>query len=470
MDTCVWTSKESMLPFDSPERCAITYFSMSTDTLTQLRAGKLSGIKRLDLACGLTELPPEVFELADSLEVLNLTGNQLADLPDDLSRLRKLRILFCSENRFTHVPPVIGSLPQLSMVGFKANRIETVDAAALPPSLRWLILTDNRIQQLPASIGKCASLQKLMLAGNQLEELPGEMSSCVSLEMLRLSANRFHTLPDWLLRLPRLTWLALAGNPCSTRPENAVPTITSIDWKHISLMEKLGEGASGIIYKAHWQTGDEIKPVAVKVFKGEVTSDGLPANEMAACLAAGRHEHLIEVLGKITGHPDGTSGLVMALIDPAFRNLAGPPSLDSCTRDIYADDQRFTVPAVLRMAMGLAAAAGHLHERGILHGDFYAHNVLWTEEGDCLLGDFGAASCYSQGDTPTAQALQAMEVRAFGCLLEELLTRCVVEEHERPLLDALRLLQERCLAPDTMTRPSFAELQGELQRHLENLA
>ncbi|MEY4484916.1 MAG: hypothetical protein RL693_2368 [Verrucomicrobiota bacterium] len=443
---------------------------MPPDTLTQLRAGNLTGIKRLDLACGLTELPREIFDLADSLEVLNLTHNQLTELPDDLSRLHKLRILFCSENRFTHVPPVVGSLPHLSMVGFKANQIDTVDEASLPPSLRWLILTDNRIARLPAAIGKCTSLQKLMLAGNQLEQLPEEMADCVSLEMLRLSANRFRSLPGWLLGLPRLTWLALAGNPCSSKPDDVAPTIAGIDWQNIDLMDKLGEGASGIIYKAHLLTGDEIKHVAVKIFKGEVTSDGLPDSEMAACLAAGTHANLIGALGQITHHPAGTTGLVMSLIDPAFRNLAGPPSLESCTRDIYADDQQFTAPAVLRMALGIASAARHLHERGILHGDLYAHNVLWTAAGDCLLGDFGAASCYGTDGNPTALALQAIEVRAFGCLLEELLARCVAKDEERPLVDSLSALQERCLAPEVNARPLFSSIQQELQELSGNLA
>ena len=63
-------------------------------TLEQLQAGLLRGIKRLDLSCGLTEFPREIFDLADSLEILNLSGNQLSSLPDDLPRLHKLRIIF----------------------------------------------------------------------------------------------------------------------------------------------------------------------------------------------------------------------------------------------------------------------------------------------------------------------------------------------------------------------------------------
>jgi hypothetical protein len=44
----------------------------SSATLVALRSGELEGITRLDLACGLEEFPPEIFELADSLEILNL--------------------------------------------------------------------------------------------------------------------------------------------------------------------------------------------------------------------------------------------------------------------------------------------------------------------------------------------------------------------------------------------------------------
>ena len=79
-------------------------------TLSQLQAGELLGITRLDLSCGLSEFPPEIFSLADSLEILNLSGNQLRSLPDDLPRLSKLKIIFCSDNCFTELPAVLGEV------------------------------------------------------------------------------------------------------------------------------------------------------------------------------------------------------------------------------------------------------------------------------------------------------------------------------------------------------------------------
>jgi hypothetical protein len=435
----------------------------STATLAALRSGQLQGITRLDLACDLQEFPREIFDLADTLEVLNLSDNALSTLPDDLWRLSKLRVLFCSNNRFTELPEVLSSCPQLEMVGFKANCIREVSAAAISPGLRWLILTDNQISALPNSIGSCARLQKLMLAGNQLAVLPEAMRGCVGLELLRISANRFEALPEWLLQLPRLTWLAFGGNPVSAAPHPPSPAVAHLQWGDLVLAEQLGEGASGVIHKAHWQPSDQESghPVAVKLFKGAVTSDGFPAEEMAACLAAGNHAHLIGVLGVLTGHPAGSSGLVMPWVEPGYRNLAGPPNLATCTRDVYVDGQRFSLPLVLDLAKGLAAVGAHLHARGILHGDFYAHNVLYRPEGGCLLGDFGAATFYSPALGEGTNPFEALEVRAYGCLLGELLERCEPQLDAR--LASLQELQRRCVAPGAASRPRFAELVAALE-------
>ncbi|MDU0368894.1 leucine-rich repeat-containing protein kinase family protein [Hymenobacter endophyticus] len=430
-------------------------------TLQQLRAGELAGATRLDLREGLSEFPREIFELADTLEILNLSGNALRALPADLPRLRKLRILFCSENQFTEVPSVLGQCPELSMVGFKANQIHTLPGEALPPRLRWLILTDNQLTALPAEIGRCRELQKLMLAGNQLRELPPELGQCHQLELLRLAANQLTALPGWLLRLPRLSWLAYAGNPFAVAFEEAalaLSPIREISWDEIELQHVLGEGASGIISQATWQT----TPVAVKLFKGAVTSDGLPHSEMVACIRAGTHPHLIPVLGKVVRHPTNAEGLVLELISPEFGNLAGPPSFSTCTRDVYGADTTFSLATVVRITQGIAAATAHLHSRGILHGDLYAHNILVAADGGSLLGDFGAAGFFNPASSAAAM-LQRLEVRAFGCLLEELLDLCSEATPDNPTAQYLRGWQQHCLLPLPEARPLFSDINQALQ-------
>lgn len=431
-------------------------------TLEQLERGDLAGITRLDLSADLQEFPEAIFDLADTLEVLNLSGNQLSALPADLSRLHRLRILFCSDNAFSQVPECLGDCAQLEMVGFKANRITHLPANALPAPLRWLILTDNLLSEIPAELGTCSRLQKLMLAGNRLRSLPEQLQACTRLELLRIAANRLEALPDWLPHLPRLAWLAFAGNSFSDAEEIralAAHPSPAVAREQLALHEVLGQGASGIIHRASWHTPHGVRPMAAKLFKGSLTSDGLPHSEMAACLAAGAHPNLVQVAGPLAEPLDSPAGLLMELIAPAFQPLAGPPSLASCTRDCYAADSRFSVEQVLRIGQGAASAVAHLHERGILHGDLYGHNLLVNPHGQCLLSDFGAASFFA-GESRTGQALQRIEARAFGCLLEEMLQRCADANDERLLqLDQLR---QQCLLNESRERPDFASLTASL--------
>ena len=440
------------------------------ETLEQLKAGLLTGIKRLDLSCGLTEFPREIFDLADWLEILNLSGNQLSSLPDDLPRLHKLRIIFCSDNLFTELPAVLGHCKNLTMVGFKANQISRVPAEALASTLRWLILTDNRIQSLPNSIGQCKQMQKLMLAGNELNDLPVDLANCANLELLRLSANQFSTLPPWLLTMPRLAWLALAGNPLTDSFEAArkAQSIAAIDWREIELGAKLGEGASGVIYQAKLRQADTsdmpVKDVAVKLFKSSVTSDGMPRCEMAASIAVGLHPNIVGVMGKIRHHPNGEQGSVMPLIASNYTNLAQPPSLESCTRDVYAQETAFSLQELSNLALVIARAAEHLHTCGILHGDLYGHNILHNSKGHGLLGDFGAASFLPMQDQDTSHGLQRIEVRAFGILLSELLSHCSEsnDDANHPIFQATKSslyeLQKRCTQADVSARPLFSEV------------
>ena len=432
-----------------------------THTLEQLRSGALAGAQRLDLSCGLTRLPDEVFDLADTLEVLNLSGNRLTDLPPDMGRLKKLKIVFGSNNLFEHLPESLGECEALEVVGFKATRIRHVSATALPPALRWLILTDNRVEHLPDALGERPALQKLMLAGNRLQALPEGLANAGRLELLRLSANRFERLPGWLTRLPRLAWLALSGNPLGWSLAQPEP-LPGVAWPALVVHERLGEGASGHIHRVAHDGGQSL---ALKLFKGAVTSDGLPEHEIAGSLAAGPHPALCTPVAELHGHPDGTRGMLLPLIPATHRALAGPPSMASCTRDVY--EAGFRLPATLALAVARQMVGGlaHLHGRGVMHGDFYAHNILWDPaSGASLLSDMGAASVLPAEPHNVRRDVLSLEVRAVGCLLEELALHVPAQEQAAGELRLLQQAAEACLAPDPAARPVLSELAHMLGR------
>ncbi|KAF7871685.1 hypothetical protein EAF04_003792 [Stromatinia cepivora] len=439
-------------------------------SLEDLKAGKCKGTKRLKLSCDLTEFPRGILDLYDTLEILDLSNNPLSRLPKDIHRLHKLKVAFFSDCNFTTFPKELAQCRSLEMIAFKNNGMTTVPEGAFPRKLRWLILTNNKIESLPKSIGQCHRLQKCMLAGNRLTTLPDEMSYCRKLGLLRLSANNIAQLPTWLLSLPELSFLSFSGNPCTPSNEDN-PILDDIAWTDLEVHQLLGEGASGIISKSVWKSPTSEKDVAIKLFKGEVTSDGVPADEMNACIAAGRHSNLIDPIGKIHGHPE-KRGLVLELIPPHYTNLGLPPTLESCTRDAFHPGIVLSIEKCRAILISIASASMHLHERGITHGDLYAHNILIDESGHALLGDFGAATIHKK-DYEHSEAIEKMEVFAFGHLIEDMLglvARNVIagedlgvwDEKEGYAIEELNQLHYKCTNPIVMDRPLFSEIYLEL--------
>ncbi|TVU59340.1 protein kinase [Vibrio atlanticus] len=396
-------------------------------TLEQLKSGQFKGIKRLQLSEGLTEFPLEILELADSLEILDLSGNQLSDLPEELSQLTNLRIIFASNNLFTHLPDVLGTLPKLEMVGFKTNQIKTVSEQSLPVQLRWLILTDNAIEVLPHSLGERPRLQKLALAGNKIRVLPESMENLSSLELVRLSANQLTEFPEFLIKLPKLAWLAFAGNPFCKHP-SSLDNVPAVSSQCYSLNQVLGQGASGVISHANWLNSDFDFPqeVAVKVFKGEVTSDGYPHDELEACLQTGYHGNLVKSIAQVD--EDDYLALVMELIPSSYYNLGLPPTLESCTRDTFNEGFELSIVQINSITEQMIDVFEHLHQNKVCHGDLYAHNTLVNEQGLMIFGDFGAATIYGYLTEEQQQGIRRIEARALKYFIEDLLTVCTASD------------------------------------------
>jgi hypothetical protein len=415
-------------------------------TLLQLQNGELKGVSALKICEQLSTFPEEIFELADTLEFLDLSGNNLSTLPSHFGQLKKLKIFFCSDNKFKHLPEELADCPLLDIVGFKSNCIETVPARAINPNLRWLILTNNKIDKIPPTIGDCARMQKLMLAGNRLKDLPDTLQNCQNLGLLRISANQLAKLPEWLLGMPKLSWLAFSGNAFGASPE--IEPLDLINWEELELKHILGQGASGVIYHAQRNKESSTEQLAVKIFKGEVTSDGLPQDEMNTCITAGLHPSLVKLLGQISNHPEQKKGLVMDLIPPNFHNLGAPPTFESCTRDVFPEGLDLTPEQALKIASTIASVAAQLHSKHIMHGDLYAHNILVDEDCNTLFGDFGAATFYED------PLMEKIEVRAFGYLLEDLISLCKLEASS-PTLAKLHTIQEQCQEETINLRPTF---------------
>ncbi len=339
------------------------------------------------------------------------------------------------------------------MVAFKGNQITEFKAHCLPTKIEWLILTDNQIPALPDTFGEYSKLKKLALAGNQLTHLPGSMANCKELELIRLSANKLIKVEDWLLALPKLAWLAFSGNDFNRSTSLHCEQFSKIALNEIIIKNQIGQGASGVIHLASWHQ----QPVALKLFKGKITSDGYPLDELNCCLQAGEHPNLIKAFGYV--NEDSQLGLVMELINKEFTNLSLPPSLVSCTRDTFEDSCQYTPELVLKIVTQIANTLAHLHQKQVSHGDVYAHNSMINAQGKLLFGDFGAATDLSMLTPYQKQLLEGIEVRALGYFIDDLLT-VVTEQND--ITTMLADVAQECLALNSEKRPCFSELVSRL--------
>jgi len=421
------------------------------------------GLTELALqGAGLGRLPSAVGDLA-GLEVLNCGGNPgLCDLPASLRCCTKLRVCFFLGCGFESVPAVLGDLPSLFMLSFKNCKVGSVDLGSLAPTLGWLILTGNRLVDLPDGFGaRVPRVRKLMLASNALKSLPlaGMAAHMHELELLRLSDNALTEFPEELFLLPRLAWVALAGNPCvgaasanalrRMEERNFPPKVPARDVEGARDGTVLGTGTSGAVRKGTWKDGagadgGTSREVAIKLFDENVkTSDGNPRDELVATSAASAAgvPGIVSILGQMheeDGGKSGQIGLLCTLLE-GYKALGGAPSFSSVTRDTYPADFSRSLEALIKGARGLSRTLEALHRHGICHGDVYSHNLLLRGDAtlsesppeavskgsprgaqkglaransgkldesideDCRLGDFGAAWFYKEHATFDAE-------------------------------------------------------------------
>jgi hypothetical protein len=158
-------------------------------------------------------IPPEPASVTDLIDgdldevtKLDLTAKGLRCLPDDLERLRNLRILDVSANELETLPNRLGELAEL----------------------RSLHIFRNNLIALPASIGQCTHLAFLDVDGNPIRTLPVELAQLTALEGLDISRTQITTLPPGLEKLPirRLALSRLPDNADSILPHWPVNDLT----------------------------------------------------------------------------------------------------------------------------------------------------------------------------------------------------------------------------------------------------
>lgn len=127
---------------------------------------------------------------------------------------------YSKENKLVSIPDeILDQLTSLELLDLSGNNInELPEGIGLLANLEWLYLNNNRLESLPETIGKISSLQRLDLRHNKLTYLPRTLSQLTNLREINLSYNQIAKIPHWLCELPQLEKLFLYGNRIVSPP------------------------------------------------------------------------------------------------------------------------------------------------------------------------------------------------------------------------------------------------------------
>lgn len=153
----------------------------------------------------LSELPLEIWQLK-SLIILDLHNNRLSEISKEISRLTKLTRIFLYNNQLVKIPKEISNLLFLKELQLSNNRLNVIPKeVSRLKNLEELYLSDNQLTQIPKEISLLKNLRILSLANNQLIQIPKEISCLNNLKKLFLSGNPLTEIPQELSQLTHLS-------------------------------------------------------------------------------------------------------------------------------------------------------------------------------------------------------------------------------------------------------------------------
>lgn len=151
----------------------------------------------------LSTLPEEIGQL-EHLQELELMGNQIEVFPMGITDLKELRELKFGHNRLNSLPPEIGKLASLVRLRLDSNQVIKLPMEMCKlKNLKYLFLCRNKIRRLPPGLEALSNLVILSLPKNEITEFPLEIAKIKSLERLDLGGNRITDLPRDILRLEK---------------------------------------------------------------------------------------------------------------------------------------------------------------------------------------------------------------------------------------------------------------------------
>ncbi len=177
---------------------------------------------------------------------------------------------------------------------------------------------------------------------------------------------------------------------------------------HYKILEKLGEGGMGVVYKAEDTKLDRI--VALKFLPERLSSSAQDKARfiLEAKAASSLNHPNVCTIHDISEH-DGQMFMVMEFVDgQTLRDLVGS------IHESFLPLKR-TIDIGIQVADGLSAA----HEKGIVHRDIKPENIMIRKDGIAQIMDFGLAKLRASGSKISRLTKEGSTVGTAGYMSPE---------------------------------------------------
>ncbi|XP_022123246.2 uncharacterized protein LOC110998774 [Pieris rapae] len=122
----------------------------------------------------------ELYEDFDSETTIDLSSNDLENLPDSIYNNKSATVIYLQNNKIRLLPD---------------------DFFHTFLNLKWLDLRGNQLECIPPSIKNHPSLTHLLLQDNKISSLPNELGTVMTLKVLQLNANPLVYPPKEIINL-----------------------------------------------------------------------------------------------------------------------------------------------------------------------------------------------------------------------------------------------------------------------------
>lgn len=202
-------------------------------------------LEKLDLSGNeLTNIPKSIFKILN-IKVLILRSNKITSIPSEISKLSKLRYIDFSFNKINEIPLEIGELTNLDSIDFSNNNISYLPSSICQlVNLKSLDLINNYLDSLPNNIGNLSRLNDMRFQWTGKSILPQSFDSLLFVKRYQLKAD---SIIESVLN-DKSTYLNLSGLFLTQLPEKTLnlSMVTSINLSN-NLLKKIPKEISKMV-------------------------------------------------------------------------------------------------------------------------------------------------------------------------------------------------------------------------------